>query len=455
MSHASRLTEVKVQSSLDRCTAFGLALVNLEAKIQTSPATRLVLSLLRQINDNLAESIRSLHTTPDLDLLTPSEVERRVHRVSRNIPYLYTILGLIEHADAASVPSDLIAPLRREAQELLPGAELIVVAEPTLNYSISDIGAHLRLILTRLKLAVPNDFPTYIYRVALPSVDFNQTLLHCILAHELGHPLYEQRNIGKHISPIEVDEELVRRVHESLESELRRIAEEEELDLELLRSPILLPTLIAKRLKSLVVNWIAELSCDVFGLCLFGPSYLYAYIYFSSGFQLLDNASESHPPNRLRLRALFVALNKLYSGDAFSEGTKTFLESWQSVADQDFDGLAVDEEVALKILERNDILKKIADAVQVSLDRSNQLYDQATYTRDLEQVGPSVRAQIPPSTIGDDLTFDAVDLKAILNAAWEEYLGGMRNFGSRLPAERARTPFGLVQSFNGFILKCM
>src|SRR5262245_23939034 len=109
--HFKRL---KVSATKERCQALRLALSRFKAKIQTSPATIHVISAIQLALTSLESYLDGYAADPDLDLLEEDELENSLHFVSKVVPLVYNILGLIENADVASVPPEIISPIRRE-----------------------------------------------------------------------------------------------------------------------------------------------------------------------------------------------------------------------------------------------------------------------------------------------------------------------------------------------------
>ncbi len=107
------LKRLKLESATERCQAIEESLKLFQGRIESSPATRKVIALMLRATSRIKEFIAAESANLDLELLTDAELESRVHRVTRVIPAIHLLVGIIEHSDVTSVPAELVAPLRR------------------------------------------------------------------------------------------------------------------------------------------------------------------------------------------------------------------------------------------------------------------------------------------------------------------------------------------------------
>lgn len=150
--------------------------------------------------NRFARNYRTTQSNPDLRFLTVSDLEAKIHKQSQFLPYFHYFLGLIERSDVDVVRAELAAPLRRITKDLFGDtAELIVVSSFDLNYSITEVSGALRKILESLDCPALQELPDKVFLASIPCVEFDQALLHCILAHELGHPIYQNSDIEAQI----------------------------------------------------------------------------------------------------------------------------------------------------------------------------------------------------------------------------------------------------------------
>src|ERR1051326_5178502 len=131
------LRRLKLESARERCQAIEGALHHFKGRIESSPATLKVIDLILLGVKKIKEFINSETANEDLLLLTDNELESRIHRVTRIIPTIYSLVSIVERSDVTAVPAEIAAPLRREIETLYASsAELIVTSSTDLNYSI-------------------------------------------------------------------------------------------------------------------------------------------------------------------------------------------------------------------------------------------------------------------------------------------------------------------------------
>jgi hypothetical protein len=124
-----------------------------------------------------------------------------MHRQCLILPFLHEILGFLQGSDVASTPAEIIPPLRRMIQSLLPGSEILVVSTPQLNYSITEISQGIKTKLFHDLSRYTNQLPEYFFIITIPQAESDQVLMHCMLSHEAGHGLYALHEIAKDLLP--------------------------------------------------------------------------------------------------------------------------------------------------------------------------------------------------------------------------------------------------------------
>jgi hypothetical protein len=458
MDAREQIKRLKLETANDRGRALRLAVSAFRAHAHSSPATIKVAAAIEAALDGLDAFLSSFSADPDTDLLTEEELEARIHFATRVLPYLHQILSLVDNADLASVPVELAAPLSVEIRKHLPKADLVVVSATELNYSVVDLAPDIRSILSHLKASPPADFPEALYRASIPFVEYDQALLHCMLAHEIGHPFYQTRRVHEQVLPIEIDEDLLRQLYGQIRLDLeRRVVDGQQLTIPF--DELSFQSFVTARVNEMIPNWVEEIASDLFGLTVFGPAYLYAFVYFVSSFQLLDDGSRTHPPARIRLRALFGLLDGLFpSGEQaalFSAPTYGFLEAWRQIAMRPLSPGSLFEHVALDTIEKQGVLDRLRTAITGSVD-DEHVYTKTRYQEDLRKLLPLIDAHIPPvesiDKSGDQSGFDTV---SIFNAAWERLLGGLADLRSALPEAQQSSDFEVRRSYNRFILKSL
>lgn len=453
MSHQrEELKRLKLESATERCQAIEESLQLFQGRVESSPATRKVIELILRATGSIKDFIAKESANPDLVLLTDAELESRIHRVTRVIPAIHLLVGIVEHSDITSVPAELAAPLRTEIDTLYSStAELIITSSPTLNYSIqrlarADLQESLNLKGQHLK-----GFPKRLFVASLPSIEYDQALQHCIFAHELSHPLWEDLKIQKCLPPLTLDKKKLLQLTERLGK--RNTGSKKKGDAfkaleEASRAP--------QRVPAATLKWCKELTSDLFALALFGPAFLFSVIYFTCSFNRLDSASDSHPPPRLRLNLLFRFLDLLYTGkNVFSPQTRTFLNKWRLIGAQQ---IRIEEEVhelVLDTLRKSEISNRLPSMALDLLPKLRSQYTQKDYRRDIKVLCPLIDAQIPPAEYLVKGEHVRANFVGILNAGWESYLKGLKGYQAKLPQGRRRTPYEVKRNYNSFLLKAL
>jgi len=77
---------------------------------------------------------------------------------------------------------------------------------------------------------------------------------------------------------------------------------------------------IMDQISKTIAAWIEELVCDAMAFSALGPAYLLSFAEFLLSSEGLDEASDSHPPARMRLSLLLRMMDKLSYSVAFEGG---------------------------------------------------------------------------------------------------------------------------------------
>lgn len=449
------LTKVKLRTAQERCEALLQTLRSYEARVLPSPATRSVVAAINVAVESLRAKLLGFSSNPDLPFLTASEIEAKIHKQSQFLPYFHYFLGLIEPSDVDVVRAELAAPLRRITKDLFGGtADLIVVSSFALNYSITEISGDLRKILESLDCHALQELPDKVFLASIPCVEYDQALLHCILAHELGHPVYQNSDIETGIlASITIDKAFLRSL---FSSRARSAPKHEKQQTEFPYEQILYESKIADEVSKAIPSWIQELCADLFGLLIFGPAYLLSLIHFSSSFLLLESASASHPPSRLRLKLLFKLLRRRFTEQGFSPSTREFLAEWEQIASIPINVENDVARIAFHSIQDETVLNKLLDVVE-QVNLATGKYDQIKYDNDVKALGPMINALIPPvEVLADDGTgLELSSTVGLMNAGWEVYLSGLTEFKKNLPEREALSEFKVALRYNKFLLKSL
>ena len=446
------LKRLKLESARERCEAIQGALKHFKGRIESSPATLKVIDLVLRAVKKIEEFLDDEAANENLLLLDDNELESRIHRVTSIIPTIHLLVSIVERSDVTAVPAEIASPLRREIETLYSSsAELIVTSSTALNYSIQSIARIKIQGLLNLEEEDLKEFPKRLFVASLPSIEYDQALQHCIFGHELSHPLWDEFAIQERLPEVIVDKNRLMKLVKTFEKQAAEPTTKE-FPFEALERVISAP----QRVQSATVKWCKELTSDLFALALFGPAFLFSVIHFTSSFERLDFANDTHPPSRLRLRLLFRFLDILYNrADSFSSQTERFLNEWRRIGDEK---IIVEDDVhdlVLETIANSKLDNELTSIVKGLLSKLPSQYTQDDYKNDLKVLCPLIDAQIPPAEYLSNGKYEPATFAGILNAGWECQLQGLNEYKSRLPASKRSSDYELKRSYNGFLLKAL
>lgn len=454
MSEIDALKNLKLDSARNRCRAHKRYLNCFSLGAHALPAVQHVVHILEKALEQLEKNLCDLGENTVLQYLNPDEIEATIHRNSMYLLPISTIIGLIEGAEPTAVPGELSAPLRAEICKQFPDAQLIIVAASELNYSIVEISAYLRELLHQLECDPLPDIPLKIFRIAIPKVEFDQALLHCILAHEIGHPLYRESDIeGKILPRISVSDQRIKDIYARLTASAES-REQEDSQTELPFGELFFKNMVTRKVNTIIPAWIEELASDMFGLLIFGPAYLLATIHFASSIYLLNSTSESHPPTRFRLRILQDLMEKEFPSDKLGSNTCDFLRSWDEIVRREVMLEDLFEQLALEAIQEGDILDDLREAVLNCLP-TDRRYTLRQYEDEVPELVSLIDGMIPPAERLVRDCYQSSTVPGILNAGWECFLGGLTGFKKCLPNADSISSFDLALKYNEFLIKSM
>lgn len=405
------------------------------------PAVRQILCFVRNAASFCLDHIHSLTEDPALDSDPELDFQNGIKALCDNHERLADLLRCVRPADVGEVPFELADALKRVVQTLFgESSDLLLTANAGANYYIDDIIAHyVQPFVHELGAVgfVPPNLPAKLFLLELPSAEYDQVLLHCVLAHELGHSIWSEDEISAAANVTETSPEIL-----ALAPELRR------------------------RVLSMCKGWLLESFCDLFAIYLLGPAYVSASIYYALAITPADVATPSHPPYRSRLQWMLSLLDAIYcdpkddSRFLYGANTAAFLLPWRLFAAQTYTGIVQDvmPSQALNVAhivfqpERYRGLQEMAK--QAAASYPNGIYTSDEYCDDL-RLTRYIDAHVPPVQLYEIAGSNIATIgtfRAIMTAAWESFLGEMIPFGSRLRPEQ-RQQDALVRLFNGFILK--
>jgi len=425
-----------IESAKERCEALSGQVERLAEKQYPSSGSQILISLVKKINQTLCSKLEEIEDDEEIySLLTPQQVQQRVNRYSQLIPYLHDLLSFLDGAEIKETPAALAPALRRILQYYLPEAELILASKPELNYSFLEIAKQTKSVFSSAGLeALVEDFPDTFVVITSPTVEVGNVLLHCVIAHEIGHGLYQRNNLSDKLLPsVEIKEDEIARF-----ASLIFKAEHEEANkqggvhqLSLFPSELEIKARITELINSTVENWLEELTSDAIGLALFGPAYFYSIIYLVLSFQLLDNCSDSHPPNNLRIRLMLLMLGALDETESslglwasLPAAHIAFIEGWKSAIN------SVGKERDIYRIAVQSILKVLPTIGELAKDILGNKRFEGSQCKTIESLSGLIINGLPPNELLDfcSKTFYHPGVILILNAGWDVMIAHMNEF---------------------------
>jgi hypothetical protein len=409
-----------------------------------------VIRTLEKALDKLDQDLAELGQDELLQLLDEDQLERAIHFKSDFLRPIGSIISLIENADVTAVPGELTAPLRREVRRLFPDAEVLMVANPELNYTIVELAGYIRELLSQLGVSDRDVLPHQIFRISIPKIEYDQVLLHCVLAHELGHPLYRELKLEDKILPISLDEARIVEIYNQLRTSWERKSPGSS-QTEMF-SELFFKNVVTKEVNNVIPNWIEEIAADLLGLLILGPAYVLASIHFSSSVFLLNSASPTHPPQRFRLKVLFRFMKKHFPFEQLQTRTREVLNSWDNIARRDIAGLKLFEQIAYDTIDDDSVFQRLTQAVLENLPDSKR-FSIEYYRREVDAQTELINAIVPPVEYLHDGRTTLSSVSGILNSGWECDLQGLDEFKENLPDQEPLTEFDVKFKFNKFLIK--
>jgi hypothetical protein len=405
---SSEIVSLKIEVARHRCEGLTRETKQLKNKDYSSRGSNILIEFVEKATGSVLAYLQKEETLPDKDLLAEDELEDRIHRVSKLLPFLHYLLGFVEGSEIGVAPVPLVLQLRRLAGDIIPGSEVAISARPDLNYSILEVASVVRAVLNQTPLKDCCDvLPSSLFVVTIPRAESTDVLLHCILSHELGHGLYEKHGLAAKILPkIEIDQKSVKGLASAIVSQLPGTA-----------PPLFeveLRNIITQQVTGRISKWTQELCSDAFGIELFGPAYYFSFIYFSLAFAHLDKESATHPPHRLRLKLMARILRRLYPESCFKPTVRKFIEYWESLS--------------IKAIPIKDAIARIE---------------------------PLLINVIPPGEDFSEGQYKPTEMSSILNVGWDVMLSELPALSANLPKQETASSYQLRQKLQKLLVKAL
>jgi len=442
MALKGSLIDTVLEAARERCEALEKEATRFENRRFPSQGPRILLNLVRRTNDAIKGSLRAIAEDTELrELLTPEQFELKVYRHTEFLPYLHWLLSFLQGAEVYDTPYALIPPLRRFLRKCLADSEVIFSSQHELNYSFFEVAENIRRLYEnageeKFKELV-KEFPSNFIAITFPSVETNHVLLHCMIAHEIGHGIFVRDKLHEKLFP------LVRIDHIEITRFARHVTKPEhpKSQLELLPTELQVRQSLTKKINDSIDGWLNELCSDAIGLCLFGPAYYFAFLNFIVSFHYFDKTALTHPAPRLRLRLLS---EMIADGDStetlgyapyFDDNVSRLYESWKKEASTERElGDPLYRIVSQAV---TPLLKMIANT---AIESSKELIYKTEQFNKTDELCRLLVNVIPPvelvRTHGAER--EITDLVSVLNAGWQVYLSSMEEFAKNLRLDSSK-----------------
>jgi hypothetical protein len=444
-----------LRSLIERYRALGATIDELRLDLDVPLSTTHVVDFLHTSVAFLAAYTDGLSRAEELVVLDEVEFDAILEAINNCTEILLSLFGTVSQPDLFGVPVELTEPLKRMVERIFGSGDLLLVPNNAANYQIIDLRASIftpfALEADRIEsFLLPPDLPNRLFCVSVPSAEVDSALIHCILAHEFGHHLFDWERLAPQLGFTEEAP-----LFSDIADEATR----------------------AQAVKRAGL-WAKELAADMFGVSIFGPAYLAATIHFAVSIQGIDAASRSHPPLRLRLNWSFRLLDKLYTVEvehndgnekrlvsefAYGPNTAKLLATWREIADKTRLRIGPSKEInedyatfLMSVVNKPPVYDAIQEEVhRVAQSKFGRLYSVTDYLKDL-LLTRSIAACIPPIERTDAAGTSLSTIEGIMNAAWECYLGEeLGGFATRLPVEVRGDAFRRNRTYNDFLLKTL
>jgi hypothetical protein len=296
--------------------------------------------------------------------------------------------------------------------------ELAVFHTERLNY-LQVVATNIRETARSIAFLIPGSkpFPPKLGLVGIPYSQAESLFLNCLIAHELGHFIFGEKQLKNVFEP---------HIQKALDASFKAVA-------------ATLTLQERKWMPTIVTDWVEELFCDLFAVLLVGPCYTYAFIEIFDLCNLLGAAgkldhsaaatnyqfSDSHPALLFRLQQQVRMLEKIGWWADMSGSTSHYvgvLKNAKAATSTDF------RFPLFPRIQSNAVAAALAlsDVVSLEVEKALSPLDSGVseYNHLKKVVKEYLRHGVVPSTVPDPDTGASVHPNPVttLNVAYRLYL---------------------------------
>lgn len=365
--------------------------------------------------------------------------EDKLRNLGQLVQHLGIFLEWLDNAHTGQTPRGLVQLLKRLMDRLTPGGRVVAWPQPQYNYSIFDLGDHLRGIVNQYvphskQAGFDKHLNAPIKLISFPRIERDNMLTHAVFGHELGHPIATEF----------LEHELNTPAYAQAQTDIQK-----SVDSYVGSLPIAATLSQAERLDKvtnlvgMVLNIrkraVEELVSDAVGILLFGPSAFFALyeVLWIGNWDSLPRGEALYPPSRMRIRRSLALLEDLGWPAALDNlkddpiagpyvtSAKAFLDEGRGLVQQATDEAAIDSKPIVKIA-YDWMRSSIDDAVAFSKKRTAGVaFEAQLKISDLPGLLERLQLGVPPNELGDPANSSTVDHRSALLAAWLFKLQGV------------------------------
>ncbi|MHA1344560.1 MAG: hypothetical protein ACTSQG_11275 [Promethearchaeota archaeon] len=449
------IIDIILETINDRFISLENELVQLKEKKYPTLGPYKLIEFIEKANTEIYKRINKNRDV--LTELTEEQVEILLYRYSKLIPYLHILLRFLKGAEIKDTPVSLIKPLKRLIEKFLPDSEVIFRSDPELNYSFIELAEHIRGVFEIYFGYLLKDFPKYFIIISFPEVEKENVLLHCIIAHEIGHGLYLKYKISNKLKKLVYSRLKKKEIEKITSSFFQKLKIENE---DKKKQPILFPSkldiqdIITTRTNYIIESWLEELASDGIAICILGPAYYFSFIYFIISCEYINDISDSHPSPKSRILFMSNLLKEknLNYLQIFTPKMKEFFMRWFKIANTPSYLRDPIISMILKIINVN--LNSIGNIIISSAKDDLLKID----LDDIKILDDMIINIIPPCEIIDPVKkiIKVADIFSILNAAWYAYISDFDIFREKSGRSlKNKRKYDFKVRFNEILLKAL
>jgi hypothetical protein len=421
------ILELIIESISDRTNSLESEISHLNGKIYPSKGPQILIDFVHKINKKIAVEVKNLYKQKELiEELTQEQIEIQFYRYSHLIPFLHLLLHYLSGAESKDTPTALIRPLNRLVRKYLSEAEVIFVSGPEFNYSYIDLASQIKTVFGKLFPDETNKFPNLLLVISFPKIEQRNTLLHCIIAHEIGHGIYKKLNFIEDLTKIvytNIDKNQINNVIHLYCSSIHKNKKQAPL----FPSELQIKDMITSQINEVIYNWTEEVASDLFAICILGPAYYFSFIHFIISCQYIDNYSTTHPSPKLRIWLItkFLKNKNLNYLKNFDKNSFEFFSQWEKNTKPPYKS---SNPIFNLII--SGIISSFIQFSNLILNKLTKFYD---FDKELKNIYPlkeRVINLIPPNEIIDKTNKIGInsEISSIMNAGWATYISNFDDF---------------------------